>query len=83
LEGVIRLHNLEFLDKVKCNGIVVTWNTELPLLRLLKFKDYDVYGNDKVSDIIRQFIDEPNKKKKILDCQKALIDASFVENAGY
>jgi hypothetical protein len=80
-------------DKLNCDVggfIFIPYRTDLPMLRILR-EDYQnstmqVEGKTEevleVMKIINHFIDnEPNTKKRILDCQYALIKAGFKGNA--
>jgi hypothetical protein len=83
--------NLDTKLNCKVGGyIFIPYRTDLPMLRALR-EDYQTSKNQveertdsskEVMKIINYYIDhEPNVKKRILDCQYALIKAGFKGNA--
>jgi hypothetical protein len=57
------------------------WSEDLPLLRLVTYKEVIIYQNDQVNKIINKYCGQKPLKKAILDCQKDLIENGFVGNA--
>jgi hypothetical protein len=59
------------------------WAFGLPLLRLLQYGRIHLEGNAKVCGIIQKYasLDKTTLRQRTLQCQKALIDAGFAENA--
>jgi hypothetical protein len=84
LAGDIYFPNLNFLDNVNCKTLVISVYKHLPLLRLLKFQHVYIYRDyHEIQKIIDPFFNKTPKKKAMLECQKALIDAGFTSNAYY
>jgi hypothetical protein len=60
----------------------ITWSENLPLLRLVRYKNIQAY-NDQVNEIINKYCNHKPLKEAILLCQKELIDNGFVGNASW
>jgi hypothetical protein len=85
------LSSLEGLEKCKIGGaIFLSWNANLPLLRLISIENRTSFiGSERedsiqakeIETIIKEFKKHPDKKKAIYDCQYALIKAGFKGNA--
>jgi hypothetical protein len=60
----------------------LTWSKDLPLLRLLRYKNIQTY-HGQVNKIINKYFNHKPLKEAILLCQKELIDNGFVGNASW
>ncbi len=79
------LTSLEGLPKRIGKHIIISWNEDLPLLRLVgrfvEFKSTDMSGHP-LSKIINQYVGDASRAN-IITCQKELIDAGFEGNASW
>jgi hypothetical protein len=83
LRSITGIPSNSVLDTLK-----LSWHSKLPLLSLLRLNVaflflFDQSGQHLSEKILRQYMNVPNKRKAIIDCQKELIDAGFIGNAGW
>lgn len=96
INAMIQCENNPFIslegitEKTNALSVDITYSPDLPLLRLLLSKQGNAFFKDKspqkeaqeVEKIINDCIaTEPNVKKRILDCQYALIKSGYKGNA--
>jgi hypothetical protein len=77
-----QLTSLEGAPKEVGGDFYLTWSKDLPLLRLVRYKNIQTYDNQ-VNAIIRKYCNHKSLKEAILLCQKELIDNGFVGNASW
>jgi hypothetical protein len=77
------LTSLEGLPQFVGKWISVTWNENLPLLRLLAFENVSLDGNQGLANIMHKHksTDQSTLRRRMAACQKELIDAGFAGNA--
>jgi hypothetical protein len=73
---------LEGAPKEVGGKFYLSWSKDLPLLRLVRYKNIEIF-NDQVNEIINKYCNHKPLKEAILLCQKELIDNGFVGNASW
>jgi hypothetical protein len=77
-----KIMNIEGLPESFTGGFWGDWHPDVPLLRLLRCEQIDLYEYE-VHDILNKYCGANFSRSNILACQKELIDAGFEGNASW
>jgi len=75
------LTSLEGAPDIVKGCFYIDWNPKLPMLSLLKYNEVTIYENKIVRSIIHEYAGKKPLRQAIIQCQRALIDAGFRDNA--